>query len=122
MGKGVLGLCLFLLSLTLSLGPILWGLSAYNWDFIEVVKPESDILSRLTTTPPTFRQESIDAATGRITLVVENLPFAIRIENFSAEIYCVTCDLLLGTARLEESITIDPQSNTFTLIPISSHF
>jgi hypothetical protein len=116
MGKRALGLCLFLLSLILSIGPILLGLAAYNWNFMNVVTPEADTLSELMEAKPALGIENVDASLQEITLKFENLPLRVKIKDCSGEIFCVTHNLHLGSVALKEQVTIYPQSGTFTLI------
>jgi hypothetical protein len=116
MGKRALGFCLFLLSTALWLGPILWGLSAYNWNFMDVVTPEAGALTKLLEKKPAMRIVDVNPVAREITLGFENLPLQLKVEDFSCEVLCTAHNLYLGSAEMkEQEVLLRPPSDNLVL-------
>ena len=122
MREGLLRLGLLLLSTALFLGPVLVALVQYNWDLAALIKPSPDLVAEFTpAVQPTLENwkfEVISYDEGAKVLNVRlrgdhsnPMRFPVRFSAASVAISCSTHRDNLGTAGLENTITVQPNSS-----------
>ncbi len=122
--EGVLKLSLTALSIILWIAPLIAAFGASGWDLQTTLAPREDIESLTSRTESIVTsledvRNSIENAwvgwTDELTLEVKislSVPEGnVRIDNFSANAYCATHDVFLGTIKLQAPVELSPETS-----------
>lgn len=112
MGKRGLGTGLFILSLALSFGPLVYAFLIHDWNYKPLVTPEPNPLEGIKGQPITVESYEYDNSMEWITIeFVLELPFSLRIDGVSMDLSCAEpSGLIIGSASLQDPVTITPGS------------
>lgn len=132
LGNMLFKIGLFLLSITLFVAPVFYGLHVNGWDLRELVTPENDVQSMLSTQSPilSFSDVSVvefSPSTSRFALrielsIINKYDFSLTLTDLDFDVYCSDHNVFLGTGGIDGETTIDPHSwsdfsITFTASP-----
>lgn len=114
-----MGTGLFLLSLALSLGPLVYAFSSHDWNYKPLITPEPNPLKNIKGQPIVPESFKIDNARESATVTLtSNLPFSLRIDELSMDILCTDLEgVKLGSMSLQDPVLISPGSTeSITLV------
>lgn len=118
MGKRGLGIGLFLLSLALSLGPLIYAFSIHDWNYGPLITPEPNLIEEVKGKKPIdIKTPEYDLAEGTVTVEVSSrIPFSLRVEELTIDLICDPIGSKLGSLSLQEPADIP--SNSITSITL----